>query len=244
MPQTLQLFTCVTVTILSAEHRLYLLAFLMDVALMIFEVAGGQSLNLFLVVINASCVLGLLVCYEQISEIAKAERQIQVLQGHKEQVRSRHEELRDEWAKADQFHELWKNWTLPFLSILAQVQDLMLDADEDSQDAQGSRLALLEQANKFIETLEQHFGSVEGWLGEQQVRDLWKSTVGKRLIDCEQRDYTEIRRLLDDLPKLLTMTPEEQEALALSAADRESRQASAATSSSLRIDDRPAGVQS
>jgi len=243
MPQTLQMFTCVTITILSAEHRLYLLAFLVDIALMIFEMVGGQSLNLLLVVINASCILGLLLCYEQISEIAKADRQIRVLQGHKKQVSSRHEELRGEWAKADQFHELWKYRTLPCLGILAMVQEAMLDVDEESPDAQSNRLALLEQANKSIETVEQNFGSVEGWLGEQPARDLWKSTVGKRLMDCEQRDYTEIRGLLDDLPQILTMIAEERNALALTDADADPRRASAATPSLLRVADRPAGGQ-
>merc|ERR1712039_1152759 len=155
------------------------------------------------------------------------------LKCHKEQVSSRHEEVRNRWAQANQFHELWKYITLPLLSILAQVQEYMLEISERSLDAQSRRLALLEQANTSMDAVKQHVGSVESWLADCSpgpAHKLWKDTAGKRLMDCEERPYTEIENLLDELPKLVTLTLEE----------RSDQQASVALPSPPRTADRPA----
>lgn len=214
MPQMLHLFRCLSIKILSKQHRWYLLAFFMDVGLLIFEMFCRQHLSFILVFINAICLASMLLCFEQIDEIARIERQTHILQIHSTQVSKRHEDLKKDWEKADQFHELWKYRTLPLLSIMDNVQDYLLEDECNHFDSHDRDLECLTQANSAIASVEQKLGSVEGWLGDQVLSDEWKGTVGKRLLECERMERAEIPSLLNQLPDIVSKGLADPSALA------------------------------
>jgi len=206
-PHKLYAGRCVTLTILSKEHRWYMMAFLMDVFLILIEFLTGRTLSGILVILNAYSLLCLLLCFEQIDKIAKIERQIQTYQQHQQDVATREQALLTEWQKMDQYHELWKYRTLPCLSIMEKVQECILELDEEKAGVFECRQQLLNRANQTFQKVEQSLGDVDAWMGPDPLHVTWKDTIGKRILDeetrCKELDVARIGDCLRGFPALL-----------------------------------------
>jgi len=175
-------------------------AFLVDVALLLYEIVSDRWTSLVLVAVNEVCIISMLACFEQINEIAQLERQILAFTRRSEEVEERKKEARSNWEQVKQLHDLWLYRTLPSLAIMGKIHNHL--ADEDMAVANGdasrdSRPGFLRLANESLEVLELKLGPIEKWRGTAQGES-WKASIGKQLKDCENE--SDLTKLLSRLP--------------------------------------------
>lgn len=208
MPITAHLGLC-SVRILSRTHANLLFAFLVDIALMIFEAASLRRWSFALLAINEICVISVLGSFEAINEIAQLERKINIFQTRNAEIARRRDEMKANWERVMQLQDLWLYRTLPCLSIMGRVHNHLADetmvlkeamVDGSATENSDERQKFLKLANDSLASLEQKLGSVESWRIGGPLDEEWKANMGKQLKDCESEQ--DLNQLLTKLPVL------------------------------------------
>jgi len=212
-------FGCGRIKVLSRSHGNLLIAFLIDVALVLFEAFNFRWISLALVVINEICVITTLCFFEQIDEIAKLMKEINAFQQRSEEVTRRRDEARSNWEKVQQLHDLWLYRTLPCLSIMNKIQHHLQDADlarkeavADGRGGEDERPSFLRLANESLVCLDRKLGTLDSWRKSGPLDERWKQSIGKQLKDCEgEHDLNELIKrlpiLTTDMKSLEGMSP-------------------------------------
>lgn len=196
---------CCKFKILSRQHFNLIVAFFIDIGLMVFEVATDRWTSLILVAINEICIISMLACFEQINEIALLEQQIHVYEMRNVEVGKRRDEARENWEKVQQLHDLWLYRTLPSLSIMGKIQHYLADQDLDRKNklADGhkpadERATFLRLANQSLDCLDRKLGPIDDWRSNGPLAEGWKESIGKQLKDCEAE--SDLHQLIGRLP--------------------------------------------
>jgi len=191
--------------VLSGVHANLLLAFLVDVILIVFEGLWGRWASFALVVVNEACVASMLACFEQINEIAMLEQQIHAYELRSHEVEERRDEARRNWEKVQQLHDLWLYRTLPCLSIMGKIHNHLADEDMLRREAiaegaagADTRPDFLQLVNQSFVCLETKLGPLEDWTKGGPLADEWKASIGRQLKDCEA--CTDLNQLIGRLP--------------------------------------------
>merc|ERR1712176_1683334 len=95
---------CVKLKLLSRSHSSILLAFVLDVGLLALEAITITWETFSLVSINFVCVLSMLYWFEEMDDIARLERQINVYEQRNEEVGKRREEAQQNWDQVQELH--------------------------------------------------------------------------------------------------------------------------------------------
>lgn len=204
MPVTIH-FGCGSLKLLSRQHINLLLAFLVDLGLIAFESWYGRWNSFALIIVNESCLISLLACFEQINEIALLERQIDAYKHRNDEVRVRRDEARANWEKVQQLHDLWLFRTLPTLSIMGKIhnhladEDMTLLQDQKAGNAgEDPRPSFLRLANESLECLDKKLGTLDDWRKGGPLDEEWKQSIGRQLRDCEGE--ADLQHLIRRLP--------------------------------------------
>mmetsp|Transcript_24273 Transcript_24273/g.76311 ORF Transcript_24273/g.76311 Transcript_24273/m.76311 type:complete len:520 (+) Transcript_24273:71-1630(+) len=200
---------CGKLTILSRSHANLLIASVLDILLVLFELFNDRWSSLILVIINEACVVCMLACFEQINEIAQLQQQIHVFEERSREVGKRRDEARNSWEKVQQLHDMWLYRTLPSLTIMGKVHTQLAFQDMDRRRALAGGKAgadprpdFMRHANECLDCLQQKLGPLEDWRNAKDpLADGWKESVGRQLRDCESED---LEKVLSKLPVITT----------------------------------------
>lgn len=223
-------FGPVRLRVLSSPHLNLMMAFLLDVVLIFSEVVWGRYASLSLVLVNMVSVVALLLCYEQINEIAQLEKEIHRFARRSEEVEIKRDEARIEWDKTERLQELWKRRTFPCLRLMGKITEYLEDKDFTRHDMESDgsdrdqiqaydegRVAFLRFANQSMRGLEANLGATELWLARQDPNfHSWKMMVGDILEKVANQEFSRVPSVLatvkdeigelpdpeDDIPQL------------------------------------------
>jgi len=149
----------------------------------------------------------MLYWFEEIDDIARLERQINVYEQRNEEVGKRREEAKHNWDQVQQLHDLWLYRTLPSLSILGKIVNHLTDEDMKQKEALQSpplhgredrRCEFLRLANQSLYILGERLGPLEDWRRGGPLAEEWKKSVGRQLKSCEGE--SDLGKLLGRLP--------------------------------------------
>lgn len=195
-PYTWHVLGLCTVRILSKQHRQLLGLFLMDVAVIILWVYHAEVwVAPSMVVINATCILSMLLCFEQINKAQLAHRRLEVWQNHVDSIRERKERF-DAFAESrDAYEDLIGYRAVPVLEVMGAIDHLLVTNDHAVENP----IQLLHAANTCVRYLQENLGSPQD-MSARRLTGEWKRTVGK-----------EIKALAADLAAMQLVAPATQE---------------------------------
>ncbi|CAE7359938.1 nek8, partial [Symbiodinium necroappetens] len=178
-PQTFG-FCCFSVTVLSGRHQLFLFLLFFNVLMIVYEAIAERPWLMGVFIANEVCVLAILICFEQIDEIAKLQRQQQRYRERRERLAAKAKSAREDWMKVQRLFDLWNYRTQPFLRIMGKLHRTLEGMDRDAcmprlKDVEArrpstvaheaQRLQWLQETNERIGELDARLEGVE-WASE------------------------------------------------------------------------------
>ncbi|CAE7376369.1 nek8 [Symbiodinium pilosum] len=193
-------FCCVSVTVLSARHQLFILLLLFDILMIVYEAIAYRPWLMAVFIANEVCVVAILICFEQIDEIAQLQRQQQRYRERRERLAAKAQKARNDWTKVQRLFDLWNYRTQPFLRIMGKLHRTLEGLDRDAcmprmKDAEArrpstiardaQRLQWLQDTNERISDLDARLEGVD-WASEDPLQHETRRRLGLLLQDAER----------------------------------------------------------
>eukprot|EP00401_Gymnodinium_catenatum_P075773 CAMPEP_0117511182 /NCGR_PEP_ID=MMETSP0784-20121206/28375_1 /TAXON_ID=39447 /ORGANISM="" /LENGTH=611 /DNA_ID=CAMNT_0005306845 /DNA_START=37 /DNA_END=1868 /DNA_ORIENTATION=+ len=203
---------CMELVVLSGNHGLLLIGFVIGVATLLVRVFPVNVLALAThdiaylmmpICIYIACVATLLARFEEIDAIQRMECEIKDLKSHAERVAQRRQHMIAFWGGMQSLTDIWANRTMPRLDLLMEVHG-HLESCHPADD-----LAFLAAASTRFEELEARLPEINAWRGgesgalsealqkafAEQVQEICREGDLRRMI--HQLSWT-----IDNLPPL------------------------------------------
>jgi len=205
-------FGCGRLVVLSSEHLMLLLGFVVGLALLIFQAwdvayalaskAGGKRTSWIPVSIYISiaqlliaelCVFTMLLKFEEIDIVQQLEREVRELHKQNERVGQQRERMRGFWNNVQQLTELWLYRTVPRLDLYKEIHSQLEDTNEDL-------LMKISSVNQSLEDLEARLGNLQAWRNDGTVTIEEKKGFGKAVNAlCQEQELDEVLVKLEEL---------------------------------------------
>eukprot|EP00931_Biecheleriopsis_adriatica_P109848 TRINITY_DN84118_c0_g1_i1.p1 TRINITY_DN84118_c0_g1~~TRINITY_DN84118_c0_g1_i1.p1 ORF type:complete len:459 (-),score=90.91 TRINITY_DN84118_c0_g1_i1:121-1329(-) len=190
----------ISVTVLSSRHAQHLSLLLLDIPFMVLSVSASKPFLTALFGVNLLCLLSILLCFEQIDEIAKLQRMQAVYKVKRKKLEAKAQRARDRWVKVQQLFDLWNYRTQPFLSIMGKLQRCLDSNDryhshrppqERTKEAELQRVRWLQCINQQLTALDQHLEAVP-WTTEEAQDSVKRQMLGRQLREAEFEENIEL----------------------------------------------------
>mmetsp|Transcript_46942 Transcript_46942/g.147230 ORF Transcript_46942/g.147230 Transcript_46942/m.147230 type:complete len:282 (+) Transcript_46942:1004-1849(+) len=196
-------FFCGQLILLSSEHLMLILGFLVGWALFAIQfwdfVDGGAGtrlasvLSLVELLIAELCLVTMLLKFEEIDIVQQLEREVKELAKQNERVEKQRERMHGFWNNVQQLTELWLYRTVPRLDLFKEIHSLLEDTTEDL-------LMKISSANQHLEDLENRLGDLTAWRNNGTVSIEAKKGFGKAVNQiCQEQELDECLVKLEDL---------------------------------------------
>eukprot|EP00930_Biecheleria_cincta_P059576 TRINITY_DN4527_c0_g1_i1.p1 TRINITY_DN4527_c0_g1~~TRINITY_DN4527_c0_g1_i1.p1 ORF type:complete len:522 (-),score=87.50 TRINITY_DN4527_c0_g1_i1:247-1812(-) len=181
---------CGQLIILSNEHAALLLGMLAGVVLILYDLAlaatEGDIVTLLSSIVAESCIIVMLLRFEELDVIQQLTREVQQLSKHKEQLGQQREKMAVFWNNVHSLTELWLYRTVPRLDLYKEVHSQLEDTKDDL-------ITSLAGANQQLEDLENKLGALEAWRNDGEIKTEDKKQFGKVINGvCQEPDLVDI----------------------------------------------------
>lgn len=193
-----RIFSCLCgqFKMLSRMHFLLMIGCLSSIGVVVNEALFVKGFMPTIVVgasLFSTCLMVLLVRFEQIDIIQRLEREVNELEGENNRIVERKEQMVHFWNSMQSLTDLWVHRTVPRLDLLKEVQGHLEDCPPEDV------LALMAGANTRLEDLENHLPELSLWRHQDG------SLVPELTEDSKKAFAERVERLCHEekLPKIL-----------------------------------------
>jgi len=181
-------FCCVRLVALSREHLLVLVGLLIGLLLLATVCPSSDTALSTIVVVqlmvNVTCLLILLVRFEDIDTIQRLEKETLELEAARENVSQQAEYMRAFWTDMQTLSDLWLHRTVPCLDLLHEMTGHL----EDS--AKGDMVIFMMEINRHLGSFGDHFGELELWQSQSGLTKEDKEKLGNQIVTlCRESDF-------------------------------------------------------
>jgi len=183
-PYTRHVLGLFCVRILSRAHLRVLRLFAVDIAVLMLWVKKVEDwFSLGMLVINATSILSMLLCFEQINSSSRAERRIREWRGVVAQARERDEEFRQLLQHWNAYQDRMNIMIVPLLQIQAGVEHV-LHTNRLARERAAEEL--MDRAIECVEAMREALRPLQDGL-QNRLSQRWMDEMGRAL-----RDFAEM----------------------------------------------------
>merc|ERR1712217_342199 len=150
------------------------------------------------VTFTATCLVVLLVRFEEVDDIQKLKRKLQKLETEKVAAEDRKREMTDFWERMQRLTDVWLHRTVPRLELTKEIQGYLTDCKEQEIVQQ------LENVDKALDELNRTLGRLELWCSDGALDEKTKKWFGDQMIQvCKQQD---LKKMIGSLKSVKDQT--------------------------------------
>jgi len=158
--------------------------------MMLWVIKVEDWLSLGTLVVNATCILSLLLCFEQTNKASFGERRVAHWQGLVDQSKKREEDFKMYRQNQQAYNDMIQFRTLPLLQMMGVIEQLFITDKLPLEKAE----EILRKGNECVESFQQSLLPPQDWL-RKPLDKSWKDHEGKALSVLAQMEH--VRKDMD-----------------------------------------------
>lgn len=178
-PKTLACVCCKAM-ILSRDHFLLNLGFVVGNFLVVYELCGGNWPACINSIIQVWCLAVVLVHFESIDFIQRLELEVRELTQANNNIEEQKAKMNEFWTNAQNLTDLWLYRTMPRLDLIKEVHSRLEDVPAEDL------LTTMSCTNMQLDNLEKNLGALEAWRADGDLHENVKKQFGTALSQVVQ----------------------------------------------------------